>query len=324
MFDRKDEIVISGIAGMFPECDNAEELSELLFNKTNGITIDSRRWTPSLMGAICGTGKMKNINAFDATFFGVNNILADVMDPMTRILTERAVEAVVDAGLSLSDVSGTNVGVFMGSAIGETEIYMLNTTSKKSDPYTLLGQSRTMQANRISSMLNLTGTAGNSFFAMDGGWLCGANGLHKAKQMIDDGHISAAIIGTINLVMSPELQFQSQGLNRLNKSNQTKPFSSNDNNNDIMWKSEIADRMLPTGTTDRRDVSCCSSLQRASDAKRSYGTLLNVKSTVFGDRQGPLINRDRRRFQIAAVGRLQRGRRRSGHGRVRRSLRVGH
>lgn len=31
-------------------------------------------------------------------------------------------------------------------------------------------------------------------------------------------------------------------------------------------------------------------LQRASEAKRSYCTLLNVKSTLFGDHQGPLIN----------------------------------
>lgn len=40
----KVEVVISGIAGVFPESDNVEELKTLLFNKQNGITLDSRRW----------------------------------------------------------------------------------------------------------------------------------------------------------------------------------------------------------------------------------------------------------------------------------------
>lgn len=40
----KVEVVISGIAGVFPESDNVEELKKLLFSKENGITLDSRRW----------------------------------------------------------------------------------------------------------------------------------------------------------------------------------------------------------------------------------------------------------------------------------------
>lgn len=43
----KVEVVISGIAGVFPESDNVDELKHLLFNKQNGITLDSRRWTLS-------------------------------------------------------------------------------------------------------------------------------------------------------------------------------------------------------------------------------------------------------------------------------------
>lgn len=44
---RKEEVVISGIGGVFPESNNVEELKELLFNKANGVTIDSRRWNQS-------------------------------------------------------------------------------------------------------------------------------------------------------------------------------------------------------------------------------------------------------------------------------------
>lgn len=40
----KVEVVISGISGIFPQCDNVEELKEFLFSKKNGITLDSSRW----------------------------------------------------------------------------------------------------------------------------------------------------------------------------------------------------------------------------------------------------------------------------------------
>jgi len=46
MTEPKVEVVISGIGGLFPECDNLDELKNMLFAKKNGVTSDSRRWTP--------------------------------------------------------------------------------------------------------------------------------------------------------------------------------------------------------------------------------------------------------------------------------------
>lgn len=60
---------------------------------------------------------------------------------------------------------------------------------------------------------------------MDGGWICGSNGLEKAKEMIENGYIQAAIVGVTNLVLRPEIQLQFQGLNRLTRNDHTKPFS---------------------------------------------------------------------------------------------------
>lgn len=66
---------------------------------------------------------------------------------------------------------------------------------------------------------------------MDGGWTCSSNSLEKAKQLIEDGSIPAAIVGVNNLILRPESQFQYQGLNRLNHGDRTKPFSSDGKNN---------------------------------------------------------------------------------------------
>jgi len=61
---------------------------------------------------------------------------------------------------------------------------------------------------------------------MNGGWICGSNGLQKAKEMIENGIIPSAIVGIVNLTLRPEIQFQSHGLNKLNRSDRTKSFSS--------------------------------------------------------------------------------------------------
>jgi fatty acid synthase len=40
------EIVISGIAGRFPECDSTEEFKQKLYNNEDLLTLDNRRWSP--------------------------------------------------------------------------------------------------------------------------------------------------------------------------------------------------------------------------------------------------------------------------------------
>ena len=44
------------------------------------------------------TGKLYNIDKFDASFFSVHYKQAHTMDPQCRILLEKTYEAIVDAG----------------------------------------------------------------------------------------------------------------------------------------------------------------------------------------------------------------------------------
>ena len=44
------------------------------------------------------TGKLLNVAKFDAAFFGIHFKQAHTMDPMCRMLMEKAYEAIVDAG----------------------------------------------------------------------------------------------------------------------------------------------------------------------------------------------------------------------------------
>lgn len=44
------------------------------------------------------TGKLNQVNKFDAAFFGVHYKQAHTMDPMCRIILEKSYEAIVDSG----------------------------------------------------------------------------------------------------------------------------------------------------------------------------------------------------------------------------------
>jgi acyl transferase domain-containing protein len=39
-----EDVVISGLAGYFPECENVYQLRDNLFNKVDMVTVDNRRW----------------------------------------------------------------------------------------------------------------------------------------------------------------------------------------------------------------------------------------------------------------------------------------
>lgn len=62
-------------------------------------------------------GLIKNIEKFDATFFGVPYKQTQTMDPQCRLLIETAYEAILDAGICPKTVRGSKTGCFMGNVI---------------------------------------------------------------------------------------------------------------------------------------------------------------------------------------------------------------
>lgn len=67
------------------------------------------------------TGKINNVDKFDAKYFDIPFIEAHQMDPQSRIVLEHTYEAIIDAGLNPNDLRGTKTGVFVGVCYCETE-----------------------------------------------------------------------------------------------------------------------------------------------------------------------------------------------------------
>lgn len=106
------------------------------------ISDDTRRWLHSHPEIPKRSGKLLEIDGFDAALFGktsrflayshLNALLLGIpykqvttMDPMCRLILENTYEAIIDAGLHPKDLEGTNTGVFIGACISETEKIMV-------------------------------------------------------------------------------------------------------------------------------------------------------------------------------------------------------
>lgn len=136
-----------------------------------------------ILGTAPKVANIKDAFQFDNSFYAIHRRLAEVMDPSAKLIYERTVEAIMDAGEYLSfiakkmlddewwwifmnfacrdlgldpaELSGTNTHVYAANSISETE-----TMSSFENNYFILGTNRAMMANRISFFLNLKGNNG--------------------------------------------------------------------------------------------------------------------------------------------------------------------
>ncbi|XP_075436103.1 fatty acid synthase isoform X2 [Ascaphus truei] len=254
-----EDIVIAGMAGRLPESGNLEEFWENLIQGVDMITEDDRRWKPGLYGLPSRNGKLKEINRFDASFFGVHPKQAHTMDPQLRLLLEVSYEAIVDGGINPSDLRGTNTGVWVGVSGSEAG------EAFSRDPEELLGYSmtgcqRAMFANRISYFFDLKGPS----LAIDTACSSSLLALENAYKAIRHGQCNAAIVGGVNLLLKPNTSVQFMKLGMLSPEGTCKSFDASGNG---YCRSEAAVAIL---------------LTRKSMAKRVYATIVNAGTNTDG------------------------------------------
>lgn len=70
------------------------------------------------------SGKIKNLDKFDNTYFCTLQILAESMEPGSRIILETTYEAIADAGIAPQSIRGSKTGVYVGiNTVGKLFIY---------------------------------------------------------------------------------------------------------------------------------------------------------------------------------------------------------
>ncbi|NLG56582.1 MAG: type I polyketide synthase, partial [Rhodococcus sp.] len=163
------------------------------------------------------------VDGFDADAFGIAPTEARSMDPQQRLLLEVATEALDDAGYSRDQLDGAT-GVFIGI---NTSDYMQRATASgvAIDPYLATGNTFSVAAGRLSYYLGVQGPA----MAIDTACSSSLVALHLAIRSLRSGESDAAIVGGVNLMLSPATTVSLSKINALSPDGRSKPFSASAN-----------------------------------------------------------------------------------------------
>ncbi|XP_052748607.1 fatty acid synthase-like [Galleria mellonella] len=249
-----NEVVISGLSGIFPKSNSVLEFMNNLNNKVDMVTADNPRWIFNHPEVPKHLGKVNGMSKFDAQFFRVHFKQACTMEPMSRKLLEHAYSAIYDSGINPLQLRGLKVGVFIGSTFSESERIVIYENVQRNG-FGITGSNKAMYANRISYWIDGKGPS----YALDVG--CGSSMacLEYAYKSISSGQCDAAIVGGCNLCMQPTISLNNKRAGFLCMDGKSKCF---DKNSDGYVRSDAISVLF---------------LQKAKHAKRIYSEVYYVK-----------------------------------------------
>ena len=230
--NRKQDIAIVGLAFRLPgDITTSDSLWDVLKNGKNLITqMDEHRFSfknyahprKSEPGKsyTFNAGLLSKIDEFDAEFFGISPREAQQMDPQQRLLLETTWAALENSRRAPSELSGSDCAVYIGISGNEYSDNWANDTANI-DSYSMLGSCPSIAANRISYIFDLHGPS----LSIDTACSSGLVALHQACNGLWNEESSMAIVGGVNLLLSPNAFIGFSKASMLSPDGQCKSFS---------------------------------------------------------------------------------------------------
>jgi acyl transferase domain-containing protein/SAM-dependent methyltransferase/acyl carrier protein len=211
---RDEPIAVIGMGCRFPGgANDPESLWRMLCAGTDAVgEVPADRWDvneffdsdPDAPGKMSTrwAGFLKDIDGFDADFFGVSPREAVTMDPQQRLLLEVGWEALENAGQSPEKLLGSSTGVFVGIASNDyAQLQMQFGELTEIGPYFATGTCHSVAPGRLSYTLGLHGPS----IAVDTACSSSLVAVHLACQSLRLGESRMALAGGVNVILAPEL-----------------------------------------------------------------------------------------------------------------------
>ncbi|MCP5002639.1 MAG: SDR family NAD(P)-dependent oxidoreductase, partial [Planctomycetes bacterium] len=226
-----EPVAIVGMSGCFPEAENLDQFWQNLVEEKDCISkIPIDRWDwKALYGDplqeanktnIKWGGFIKNVFEFDPLFFGISPREAELMDPQQRLLMTYVYLAIEDAGYSVSTLSGSNTGIFVGTGSSGYS-GLIERAGIAIEGYTSTGMVPSVGPNRMSYFLNFHGPSEPIETACSSSLVA----IHRALQAMDGGSCDAAVVGGINTIITPEAHISFNKAGMLCEDGRCKTFS---------------------------------------------------------------------------------------------------
>ena len=207
-----EPIAVVGMGCRFPgEATGLDAYWSLLQRGVDAVTeVPPERWNAEAIfdGGIPASGRsasnwggfLKDVDRFDAKFFGISRREAVSLDPQQRLLLEVSWEALEHAGIGPDSLAASQTGVFV--SVGGLDYYRLlvNAGPEQMDAYSVSGSAPSMAAGRVAYFLGLQGPA----LTVDTACSSSLVAVHLACQSLRNGECLTAIAGASSLMLSPE------------------------------------------------------------------------------------------------------------------------
>ena len=202
-------IAVVGAACQFPGADDIEEFWQLLASASDAVSrVGDERWSTRFYyhpnrnepgkSYTWSAGLISGVDLFEPSFFGISPREAGQMDPQQRLLLELVWHALEDAGIPPSKWAGSSVGVYIGASATDYSDLRLGDPAG-ADSYFMTGSTLSILANRISYVFDLRGPS----LSVDTACSSSLVALHHACEAIRGKRIASAIVGGVNLLLSP-------------------------------------------------------------------------------------------------------------------------
>ena len=223
--EKTEPIAIIGVGCRFPgNVNDPDSFWNLLHEGIDAVTeIPSDRWDiesyydpdpEAPLAAYTRHGSfIQQVDQFDPSFFGISPREVVSLDPQQRLLLEVTWEALENAGVPPNQLRNSKTGVYVGIctddytsnqiAIGITKT--LTQSSKNGDDvvsvdgYTGTGNARSIAVGRISHLLGLQGPN----IQLDTACSSSLVAVHLASQSLRLKESNLALVGGVNLILSP-------------------------------------------------------------------------------------------------------------------------
>ena len=222
---RSEPIAIIGIGCRFPGAENPAAFWSLLEIGASAVSgpppgrfgAPANAEDPSALGF---GAFIDSIDDFDSLAFNISPREAAAMDPQQRLLLEVAFEALDDGALTAS-LAGSRTGVYIGKSTADhSQLQFSNRDTL--DRYSVTGSADAIASNRLSYALDLHGPS----MTVDAACSSSLVAINLACQALRDEECEQAIVGAVNVMLTPHTTLGLHELGLLASDGRCKAFAS--------------------------------------------------------------------------------------------------
>ncbi|WP_194837273.1 amino acid adenylation domain-containing protein [Nocardia sp. XZ_19_369] len=216
------DIAVVGMAGRFPGASDLNSFWRLLRDGVDavGAMPPGRKGYEWPEGILRG-GFLDAPEQFDAGFFGITPMDADLMDPQERVFLEVAWAALEDAGyppIRLTREYDGSVGVF--AATMYSDYSFVGVEERANGRLVSTGSSTAGIANRVSYAFDFHGPS----MTVDSMCSASLTAVHLACHSLRAGECGVALVGGVNLVTHPMRLIEQRQLGMTSDRGRCQPF----------------------------------------------------------------------------------------------------